>query len=340
MNYKKIYDQLVEKCRVRGLDKSALDGYFEKHHIVPRCLGGSDEDDNIVLFTAREHIIAHILLWKQNPEHAGLTNAAHMMANTREYGKFLPTKVLAKIKEEYSFQRSLRKEGAGYGETRHINLSGKRFGRLVVKDTYSWHHFPNGQRKARWDCVCDCGNETTAMVGALQSGGTQSCGCFQREQTSKARKKWDFSRKTYAAYHNMLTRCYTESHKSNHNFIKYNIEVCERWLGEDGLSNFVEDMGEKPDNLQLIRLNPLGDFNKDNCMWVTKAEASKTMYKFPREPRGICGKVGVKYDKRREVYVARMNVDGKYLTKQFKTFEEAASQRDSWEQEYKFIREV
>lgn len=38
--------------------------YFENHHIIPKCLGGSNDADNLVLLTAREHLIAHLLLWK------------------------------------------------------------------------------------------------------------------------------------------------------------------------------------------------------------------------------------------------------------------------------------
>lgn len=64
------------------------------------------------------------------------------------------------------------------------------------------------------------------------------------------------------------------------------------------------------------------------------------MYKFPRRFKNTSGKTGVKYDKRRDVYVAKMSVNGKELTRQFKTFEQAANQRDSWEEEYKIKAEV
>lgn len=72
MNYNKIYDALVAKCVVRGLDKKVLDGYFEKHHIIPKCLGGTNSQDNYVLFTAKEHVFAHKLLWKAYPDNYSL----------------------------------------------------------------------------------------------------------------------------------------------------------------------------------------------------------------------------------------------------------------------------
>lgn len=70
MNYQKIYDQLIEKRRRFPLTKNKKDPnyiYCEAHHIIPRCLNGSDDPNNIVNLTAREHFIAHYLLWKIHP---------------------------------------------------------------------------------------------------------------------------------------------------------------------------------------------------------------------------------------------------------------------------------
>lgn len=335
MNYQKVYDQLVEKCKPRGLDKSKHEGYFEIHHIVPRCMGGSDEKGNLVMFTAREHIFAHVCLWKAYPKHLGVVTAAKMMVDTRDGYKHLNSRILAKLKEESSELRKLRLEGAGYGETRHIDLSGKVFGRLTVLNSYSWHQFPNGQRKAKWDCLCQCGNNVSVIVGGLTSGLTKSCGCWHKEQTSKANRKWNISRKTYHVYHNMLQRCYSQDYKTNFKFVEYGIQVCDEWLGDEGLLRFVEDMGERPEGLQLTRLDPLGDFCKENCKWMTKAQASSTIYKFPRATLPVTGKVGVKFDKKRNAYVARIVLNGKEKSKQFKTMEEASEFRDFIEQELK-----
>jgi hypothetical protein len=59
MNYKKIYDQLIEKRK-----KEIPEGYKENHHIIPECMGGSDDKENMVYLSAREHFIAHWLLAK------------------------------------------------------------------------------------------------------------------------------------------------------------------------------------------------------------------------------------------------------------------------------------
>jgi hypothetical protein len=42
--------------------RSRKQGYFERHHIIPKSLGGNDENQNLVLLTAREHFICHLLL--------------------------------------------------------------------------------------------------------------------------------------------------------------------------------------------------------------------------------------------------------------------------------------
>lgn len=59
MNYQAIYSSLIAKRKAKKPR-----GYSEKHHIIPRCLGGSDDRNNLVRLTAREHFIAHRLLAK------------------------------------------------------------------------------------------------------------------------------------------------------------------------------------------------------------------------------------------------------------------------------------
>lgn len=60
MNYQKVYDDLIAKCQSR----QSIDGYKERHHIIPKSIGGSNDQSNLVDLTAREHFIAHFLLAK------------------------------------------------------------------------------------------------------------------------------------------------------------------------------------------------------------------------------------------------------------------------------------
>jgi len=74
MNYQKHYDLLMERARNRSLE-----GYSERHHVVPRCLGGTDEPDNLVRLTPEEHYVAHQLLTKIYPGNQKLIFAAWAM---------------------------------------------------------------------------------------------------------------------------------------------------------------------------------------------------------------------------------------------------------------------
>lgn len=79
MNYQKIYDQLVERARSEGRKKVKGGIYYEHHHIIPKCLGGLDNKENLVLLTGREHFIAHKLLVEIYPNNHKLIHAVWMM---------------------------------------------------------------------------------------------------------------------------------------------------------------------------------------------------------------------------------------------------------------------
>jgi hypothetical protein len=84
MNYKKAYTNLI-KTRIDR--KPDGDTYYEKHHIVPKCWGGTNKKENLIKLTAREHYIAHWLLYRMRPDSIGTAFAFWKM--TFPGGKFL-----------------------------------------------------------------------------------------------------------------------------------------------------------------------------------------------------------------------------------------------------------
>jgi hypothetical protein len=96
VNYKKHYDALIERARHR-----VLEGYFEKHHVLPKCLGGGDDTNNIVKLTAEEHYVAHQLLVKLNPGNSSLIYAACVMTQS-PIGKRINNKLYGWLKRELS----------------------------------------------------------------------------------------------------------------------------------------------------------------------------------------------------------------------------------------------
>lgn len=87
MDYQKIYNQLIERAKNR-----VINSYTESHHIIPKCLGGSNLKENLVDLTPEEHYVAHQLLVKIYPDNKKLIFAAHMMTvnngnrNNKTYG--------------------------------------------------------------------------------------------------------------------------------------------------------------------------------------------------------------------------------------------------------------
>jgi len=99
MKYEKIYSQIIERAKYR-----VLEGYKETHHIIPRCMGGTDEKDNLVDLTGREHFICHLLLTRIYPKHKGLRLAIWNMCNVkRSYqGRYKPnSRLYEMIRTEY-----------------------------------------------------------------------------------------------------------------------------------------------------------------------------------------------------------------------------------------------
>jgi hypothetical protein len=74
MNYQKIYNDLIDRSIHR-----IINGCVEHHHIIPRCLGGTDDKNNIARLTPEEHFLAHQLLVKIYPNNKKLLFAAQMM---------------------------------------------------------------------------------------------------------------------------------------------------------------------------------------------------------------------------------------------------------------------
>jgi hypothetical protein len=84
MNYNKIYNDFVSNRKTKYSNvspKEKLPGY-QWHHIIPKCLGGSNATSNLVFVSFREHLFAHKLLCKIHPQHIGLRYAANQMAGT------------------------------------------------------------------------------------------------------------------------------------------------------------------------------------------------------------------------------------------------------------------
>jgi len=77
MDYRKIHDQIIDRAAIRDVN-----GYTEKHHITPKCMGGDDKPDNLVKLYAREHFLIHWLLHEMYPQNTDLKYAFWSMCRS------------------------------------------------------------------------------------------------------------------------------------------------------------------------------------------------------------------------------------------------------------------
>ena len=124
MNYQLIHDQIIERAQERSIT-----GYVERHHIIPKCLGGNNSKENLVKLTAREHMLVHLLLVKIYPDRVNLVRAAFMMSNVKSDKHKRSYKVgareYASLRESYSKIVSKQWKGKNkiFSEEHRKNLS-------------------------------------------------------------------------------------------------------------------------------------------------------------------------------------------------------------------------
>lgn len=113
MDYARIYNALIKRSIGRTkLAKTDINYvYYERHHIIPKCLGGNDAKDNLVYLTAEEHWVAHLLLVKINPGVSKLVWACQAMSMSGGNNKRMNNKMFGWIRRQYSNAVSERNRG-------------------------------------------------------------------------------------------------------------------------------------------------------------------------------------------------------------------------------------
>lgn len=142
--YRSLYIRLIK--RGLSMTEKELNGYNEKHHILPRCMGGDDNKENLVLLPVRYHIMAHIILLEAYPDHTGICYAAFCMINgfkpKRDLSiqKHFSTRLIAKTREK-------SKSNLHLSEEQKALISKRNKGRkLTPEQLKTWSEVKKGDR--------------------------------------------------------------------------------------------------------------------------------------------------------------------------------------------------
>ena len=158
---------------------------------------------------------------------------------------------------------------------RFIDLTNKRFSRLIVLKKYGHNKY----NQITWLCKCDCGNLIIVSGNSLTRNNTRSCGCLYQDYLHNPRpntqKHGKSNSRLYHIWRDMKLRCYNEKQIGYKNYGARGIKVCDEWLNKtDGFVNFYKwsiNNGYK-ENLTLDRINNDGNYEPTNCKWSTTME--------------------------------------------------------------------
>lgn len=217
--FEKTYNDLIESRKYRGTKRKRNDG-LNKHHIIPKCLGGKDEEDNYVLLTFREHIIAHMLLYKLYPNKSKLAYALLRMIQSsksdRKENQYKLNKLGQPIKFSTRYYEDLRIKSIEY--LKEIN-TGKKHSKETIEKI----------RKAKTGVKYS--DETRKLLSEMRKGHLVSKDT--REKISKSRKGIIFTEE-HKAKLSIVGKNRKKATLETRNKIKENITTTRKVVGPDG----------------------------------------------------------------------------------------------------------
>lgn len=150
-----------------------------------------------------------------------------------------------------------------------IDRTGHVYGRLTVIGRDETVGPATRGKRTKWLCECSCGGSKSATGHELASGDTRSCGCLHKEEVGALRRTHGMTKTpTYYSWQAAKERCHNPNNAKYATYGAVGIVMDEEWRGS--FETFLADMGERPKNMTLDRIENSKGYTRDNCRWATQ----------------------------------------------------------------------
>lgn len=231
------------------------------------------------------------------------------------------------------------------------DLTGRKFGELMVIERAPDYILPCGKPQTMWKCKCSCGNDFVTRALQLKNGKSQSCGHLQKEIVKKMMKErkphnvYDLSNEYGIGYDNAGNQFYFDLEdyeliKSYYWMVNANGYVEANVAGQDGKGILLHRLIMGVNNntwkeVQVDHIHGKSSRNDNRKSNLRRATFSQNGMNKALQSNNTSGVAGVSWQKKRNKWRARIKIDGKekYLG-EFVNFEDAVKARKEAEKQY------